>query len=232
VIEVVGVDGDDTLWHSETLFSVTHDRMRALLTPYCAPSVLDERLLATERRNLRYFGYGVKGFVLSMVETAIEVSGGRVTAGEVAAILDAGKAMLDHPVELLEGAREALEALAGRRRLVLVTKGDLFDQESKLARSGLGELFERVEVVAEKDERAYRRVLSAVGVAPPSFAMVGNSVRSDVLPVLGVGARAVHVPYPITWALEDADPGAAAGRYEVLDDLRGLPAALARLDHP
>jgi putative hydrolase of the HAD superfamily len=203
-----------------------------LLAPYCAPSVLDERLLATERRNLRYFGYGVKGFVLSMVETAIEVSEGRVTAGEVAAILDAGKAMLDHPVELLEGAREALEALAGRRRLVLVTKGDLFDQESKLARSGLGELFERVEVVAEKDERAYRRVLSAVGVAPPSFAMVGNSVRSDVLPVLGVGARAVHVPYPITWALEDADPGAAAGRYEVLDDLRGLPAALARLDHP
>ena len=232
MIEVVGVDGDDTLWHSETIFSVTHDRMRALLTPYCAPSVLDERLLATERRNLRYFGYGVKGFVLSMVETAIEVSEGRVTAGEVAAILDAGKAMLDHPVELLEGAREALEALAGRRRLVLVTKGDLFDQESKLARSGLGELFERVEVVAEKDERAYRRVLSAVGVAPPSFAMVGNSVRSDVLPVLGVGARAVHVPYPITWALEDADPGAAAGRYEVLDDLRGLPAALARLDDP
>jgi len=232
VIEVVGVDGDDTLWHSETIFSVTHDRMRALLTPHCAPSVLDERLLATERRNLRYFGYGVKGFVLSMVETAIEVSEGRVTAGEVAAILDAGKAMLDHPVELLEGAREALEALAGRRRLVLVTKGDLFDQESKLARSGLGELFERVEVVAEKDERAYRRVLSAVGVAPPSFAMVGNSVRSDVLPVLGVGARAVHVPYPITWALEDADPGAAAGRYEVLDDLRGLPAALARLDDP
>jgi putative hydrolase of the HAD superfamily len=227
---VIAFDGDDTLWHSETIFSVTHDRMHGLLAPYCAPSVLDERLLATERRNLRYFGYGVKGFVLSMVETAIEVSEGRVTAGEVAAILDAGKAMLDHPVELLEGAREALEALAGERRLVLVTKGDLFDQESKLARSGLGELFERVEVVAEKDERAYRRVLSAVGVAPPSFAMVGNSVRSDVLPVLGLGARAVHVPYPITWALEDAEPGPAAGRYEVLDDLRGLPAALARLD--
>ena len=230
MIEVVGVDGDDTLWHSETIFSVTHDRVRGLLAPYCAPSVLDERLLATERRNLRYFGYGVKGFVLSMIETAIEVSDGRVSAAEVVTILDAGKAMLDHPVELLAGAREALEVLAGERRLVLVTKGDLFDQESKLARSGLGELFERVEVVAEKDERAYRRVLTAMGVAPPSFAMVGNSLRSDVLPVLGLGARAVHVPYPITWAVEDADPGAAAGRYEVLDDLRGLPDALARLD--
>jgi putative hydrolase of the HAD superfamily len=230
VIEVVGVDGDDTLWHSERIFSVTHDRMRALLSRYIAPSVMDERLLATERRNLRYFGYGVKGFVLSMVETAIEVSGGRVTAAEVADILDAGKAMLDHPVELLDGAREALEALAGHRRLVLVTKGDLFDQESKLARSGLGELFERVEVVAEKDERAYRRVLAAMAVGPPAFAMVGNSIRSDVLPVLGLGGRAVHVPYPITWALEEADPGPAAGRYEVLEDLRALPDALARLD--
>jgi putative hydrolase of the HAD superfamily len=230
VIEVVGVDGDDTLWHSERIFSVTHDRMRTLLSAYTAPSVMDERLLATERRNLRYFGYGVKGFVLSMVETAIEVSDGRVTAAEVADILDAGKAMLDHPVELLDGAREALEALAGHRRLVLVTKGDLFDQESKLARSGLGELFERVEVVAEKDERAYRRVLAGVRVDAHAFAMVGNSLRSDVLPVLGLGARAVHVPYALTWALEEADPGPAAGRYEVLDDLRGLPAALARLD--
>jgi putative hydrolase of the HAD superfamily len=216
--------------HSETLFSVTHDRIRGLLSPHVAPSVLDERLVATERRNLRYFGHGVKGFVLSMIETAIEVSDGRVSAAEVASILDAGKAMLDHPVELLEGAREALEAVAGDRRLVLVTKGDLFDQESKLARSGLGELFERVEVVAEKDERAYRRVLAGVGVDAGAFAMVGNSLRSDVLPVLGLGARAVHVPYPITWALEDADPGAAAGRYEVLDDLRGLPAAPARFD--
>jgi len=230
VIEVVGIDGDDTLWHSETVFSGTHDRMRSLLSAYVPGHVLDDRLLATERRNLRYFGYGVKGFVLSMIETAIEVSSGRVAAAEVAAILDAGKAMIDHPVELLDGAREALEAVAATRRLVLVTKGDLFDQESKLARSGLGELFERVEVVAEKDEHAYRRVLGAVGVAPPGFAMVGNSLRSDVLPVLDLGGRAVHVPYPITWALEDADPGPAAGRYEVLDDLRGLPDALSRLD--
>jgi putative hydrolase of the HAD superfamily len=230
VIEVVGVDGDDTLWHSETIFSMTHERMRSLLAPYVPPDVLDERLLATERRNLRYFGYGVKGFVLSMVETAVEVSEGRVTAGEVAAILDAGKAMLDHPVELLEGAREALEAVAAERRLVLVTKGDLFDQESKLARSGLGELFERVEVVAEKDERAYRRVLTGAGVAPPAFAMVGNSLRSDVLPVLGLGGRAVHVPYPITWALEEADAGEVVGRYEVLDSLGALPDALRRLD--
>jgi putative hydrolase of the HAD superfamily len=230
VIEVVGVDGDDTLWHSETLFSVTHERMRALLVPYASAEVLDERLLETERRNLRYFGYGVKGFVLSMIETAIEVSDGQVAAAEVRALLDAGKAMLDSPVELLPGVRSALEAVAGRRRLVLVTKGDLFDQESKLARSGLGELFTRVEVVAEKDERTYRRVLGGMGVSPARFAMVGNSLRSDVLPVLGIGGRAVHVPYPLTWALDEAEPGEAAGGYEVVDDLGALPEALARLD--
>ena len=206
MIELIGVDGDDTLWHTESLFSVTQAAFRDLLDPYVSEAELDDKLLATERRNIRLFGYGIKGFTLAMIETAIEVSSGRVKGTEIQAIIDAGKAMLEHPVELLDGVRPALELLKeGGHRLVLVTKGDLFDQESKLARSGLAELFDDVQVVSEKDEATYRRVLAAQHVDPAAFLMVGNSVRSDVLPVLAVGGRAVHVPYPLTWALEVAE---------------------------
>ena len=206
MIELIGLDGDDTLWHNESLFSVTQAAFRDLLAPYVSEPHLDDRLLATERRNIRLFGYGIKGFTLAMIETAIEVSSGRVTGTEIQAIIDAGKAMLEHPVELLDGVRPALEQLrVDGHRLVLVTKGDLFDQESKLARSGLAELFDDVQVVSEKDEATYRRVLAVQHVDPAAFLMVGNSVRSDVLPVLAVGGRAVHVPYPLTWALEEAE---------------------------
>ena len=230
MIEVIGVDADDTLWHNETLFSVTQERFRGLLAPYTEPGVVDERLLDTEMRNLRLFGYGIKGFTLSMIETAIEVSDGRVTAAEVQQIIDAGKAMLGHPVELLDGAREAIEALAGRYRVMLITKGDLFDQESKLARSGLGDLFWKIEIVSEKDERTYRRILDFHGVAAGEFLMVGNSVRSDILPVLAVGGRAVHVPYHITWVHEHVDEADVAdATFTRLDDLWGLPQVVAGL---
>src|SRR5687768_4517869 len=178
-IDVVAFDGDDTLWHNETLFSVTQERFRDLLAPYTEPAVVDERLFATEMGNLRLFGYGIKGFTLSMIETAIQVSEGRVTAAEVQQIIDAGKSMLVHPVELLEGAREAVEALVDRYRVMLITKGDLFDQESKLARSGLGDLFWKIEIVSEKDERTYRRILHFHDLKADEFVMVGNSLRSD-----------------------------------------------------
>jgi putative hydrolase of the HAD superfamily len=159
---------------------------------------------ATERRNLELFGYGIKGFTLSMVETALEVSERRVSADAIAAILDLGKEMLAHPVELLDGAAEAVEALAARFRLVLITKGDLFHQEQKVARSGLVEHFERIEIVSEKDEATYATILDRMGVAPDRFCMVGNTVRSDVLPVLGLGGHAVQVPYEITWGHEES----------------------------
>ena len=230
-IEVVAFDGDDTLWHNESIFSVTHEKFRRLLAPHVGGAGVDEALFATETRNLGLFGYGVKGFTLSMIETAIEVSGGRVTAAEVQTILDAGKAMLGHPVELLDGVAEAVEALAGTHRLMLVTKGDLFDQESKLARSGLAEAFWKVEIVSEKDERTYRRILDAHGVDPEAFVMVGNSVRSDVLPAVAVGARAVHVPYHLTWAHEVAEvPEVARGRCWQIADLGELAALLERIE--
>lgn len=231
MFDVIGVDGDDTLWHNESLFSVTQERFKALLAGFVDADELDRRLLATERANLRTYGYGIKGFALSMIETAIEVSDRTIGAAEVEAILGFAKDMFGHPVELLEGAREAITALAERHRLVLVTKGDLFDQESKVARSGLGELFWRVDIVSEKDEASYRRLLAAWGIAPQRFCMVGNSLRSDVLPVVRVGGTGVHVPYPLLSGLEHVDvTDEERGRWHELDRLGDLPALLARLE--
>jgi putative hydrolase of the HAD superfamily len=232
MIETVAFDGDDTLWHNETLFTVTQARFADLLDPYGPFPDLAERLVVTEGRNLAAFGYGIKGFVLSMIETAIEVTDGRVRAIDVQGIIDAGKAMREHPVELLDGVRDVVEGLAGGpRRLMVVTKGDLFDQESKLAGSGLAELFDAIEIVSEKDEGTYRRILDRHAIDPAAFLMVGNSLRSDVLPVVGVGGRAVHVPYEITWAHEHVDPAEARrpGVWE-LDDITELPALLDDLD--
>ena len=228
-IVLVGFDGDDTLWHTETVFSVTQERFRELLVGYVDAATIDERLLATEQTNLRLFGYGVKGFTLSMIETAIQVTEGRVGAAEIQAILEAGKAMLDHPVELLAGVRDTVEAVARDHRLLLVTKGDLFDQETKLARSGLAELFWKVEIVSEKDEATYRRVLGVHGVAPERFVMVGNSVRSDVLPVLAIGGAAVHVPYHVTWAHEVVVGDGSPPTPWVLQTIAELPEVLATL---
>lgn len=224
---VIAFDGDDTLWHNESLFSMTQERFRAILRAHLDLDLadLDARLLATERRNLAVYGYGIKGFVLSMVETAIEVTDGRIPAGDIASILTFGRAMLEHPVELIEGAREVLETLRARdHELWLVTKGDLFDQESKIARSGLEPLFDRIEIVSEKDEATYRRLLDRHGATPDEFLMVGNSLRSDVLPVIRVGAAAVHVPYRITWAHEHVeDVGDVTFRgLERLSDLLAL----------
>jgi putative hydrolase of the HAD superfamily len=229
MIKTIGLDGDDTLWHNETIFSMTQEKFRRLLLPYVPGAEIDERLLRTEVRNLRLFGYGIKGFTLSMIETAIELSHGRVAAGAIQEIIELGKAMLDHPVEPLEGVRDVVESLGDDYELVLITKGDLFDQESKLARSGLAECFAAVEVVSEKDEACYRRILGRRGVAPGQFVMVGNSVRSDILPVLAIGGQAVHIPYAVTWAHEAAEPPERAPGYWRLGSMAELPGLLPRL---
>jgi putative hydrolase of the HAD superfamily len=229
-VEVVGLDADDTLWHNESLFSVTHDRFAELLADHTDPDDLGRRMLETERRNLHLFGYGAKGFTLSMIETALEVTDGDLPGSHVQAILDLGKALLAHPVDLLDGVREAIEALADRR-LVLITKGDLFHQETKVAGSGLGEHFERIEIVSEKDETTYRKVLADLGIEPHEFLMVGNAMRSDILPVVAIGGRAVHVPYAVDWAHEVVDeadhPDEGWWRVESLAE---LPALLTELE--
>jgi putative hydrolase of the HAD superfamily len=210
---------------------MTQVRFCELVSPYAPEADLDTRLLATERVNLSTYGYGVKSFTLSMVETAIEVSQGRVPASVIEAILDADKAMLSHPVELLDGVVEAIEELGDRYALMVVTKGDLFHQESKLARSGLAEQFQRVEIVSEKDEVTYRRIIERVGITPERFVMAGNSLRSDVLPVAALGGHAVHVPFHTTWALEDVSPEEAAlYDFDTIDSLFELPALIDRLD--
>ena len=228
MIEVIALDGDDTLWHSEHLFVDTQDRFRDLVHPYVDldDTALDARLLEVERRNLPVFGYGVKAFTLSLVETAIEVTEGRIPGADLQAVLDLGKVLIDHPVELLDGVLAAVDALTDTYRVMVITKGDLLHQETKVARSGLAELLWRVEIVSEKDEATYGRILDRHGIDPSTFVMVGNSVRSDVLPVLALGGRAVHVPYSVTWALEHAEPDPELHDFPVLGSLAELPACI------
>ncbi len=230
-VEVIGLDGDDTLWHSEQLFVDTQARFRELLAPHVDldTPALDARLLEVERRNLDTFGYGVKAFTLSLIETAIEVTDGAVPGRDIQAIVDLGRQLLDHPVQLLDGVLDAVDALTDRYRVMIVTKGDLLHQESKVARSGLAEHLWAVEVVSEKDEASYRRVLQRNGVDPSSFVMVGNSVRSDVLPVLGLGGRAVHIPYHVTWELEHAEADPDVHDFPVLASIVELPACIDAL---
>ncbi|MCB0952714.1 MAG: HAD hydrolase-like protein [Microthrixaceae bacterium] len=226
---LVGLDGDDTLWHSESHFITTTERLGDLLAGYLDDDASHEdHLIEVERRNLARFGYGVKAFTLSMIETAVEVSGGRVTGSEVQRILDWSKELMDHPVELLDGVVETVGSLAEQHDLVLVTKGDLLHQESKVARSGLTELFDGIHIVSEKDPDTYRRVLEAHGTRPDSFVMVGNSVRSDVQPVLQLGGTGIHVPYHTTWALELVENDDAGG-YERVERIADVPGVLERL---
>jgi putative hydrolase of the HAD superfamily len=224
----IGFDGDDTLWHNESIFSMTQEKFRAMLGETLAADV-NRRLLDTERNNLTLFGYGIKGFILSMIETAIEVTGGRIEARDIQTLINAGKQMLTHPVELLDGVAETVEYLSHSHRLVLITKGDLFDQESKIARSDLSPLFDRIEIVSEKDPDTYRRVLARHGIAPDRFLMVGNSVRSDILPVLEIGGQAVHVPYHITWEHEHVEPPEEG--YRRIDSMAELTGIVHGLGH-
>jgi len=232
-ITLVGFDADDTLWHSEIHFRSAHAQFERILSSYLdlADSRLHDRLLETEKSNIRLFGYGAKGMTLSMLETAIAMTEGRITARDLARILDLGKDVLAHPVELLPDIRSAVEAVAATHEVVLITKGDLFHQETKIAASGLGDLFSRIEIVSEKDPAAYARVIAECGAAPAQFAMVGNSLRSDIAPVLALGGWGVHMPYPVTWALEmvhdvaDDDP-----RVQRIDAPAQIPLAIARLE--
>jgi putative hydrolase of the HAD superfamily len=232
MLTTIGFDADDTLWQNETFFRLTQERFTALLADHAAPGHLSECLEAAERRNLGHYGFGVKGFTLSMIETAIEVTEGRVPARVIGEIIAAGREMLEHPIELLPHARATVSALAADYRVVLITKGDLLDQERKLAQSGLGDLFDAVEIVSHKTEASYRAVFARHGTGPDQAMMVGNSLKSDVIPALQAGAWGVHVPHGLTWALEAADPPTDHRRFFVLPDLGGLPDLIGSLWPP
>lgn len=227
-LETVAFDADDTLWHNERFFQLTQERFETLLAPYSDTPELGRRLLAAEERNLGQYGFGVKGFVLSMIETAVEVTGGEVPGHVIKELLRAGQEMLDHPIELLPHAEEAVARLAESHHLVVITKGDLLHQERKLAQSGLGDRFDRIEIVSDKVPATYARIFAATPGGAAGAMMVGNSMKSDVRPAIDCGAWGVFVPQPLAWSFEHAE-APEAGRFRELADLGALPDLVAEL---
>lgn len=218
--ELICFDADDTLWENESFYRITEATFVELLKDFAEPEDLSNRLTETERRNLRRYGYGIKGFTLSMIETALEVTNGSVPQSVISDILKAGRELLQHPLDLIEGAQEVLEQLHGTYPLALVTKGDLFDQERKLAQSGLADLFDRVEIVSEKSPHTYSRIFSNQAEASM---MVGNSMKSDVLPAIEAGGWGVHVPHDLEWVLEAAEAPVHSPKFRKITDLSELP---------
>ncbi len=202
-IRTIGFDADDTLWVNETYFRETEDKFAALLQEFETKNKIDNELFAKEMENLGLYGYGVKGFMLSMLETAIELSSGQVNSQTLSKIIGMGKEMIEKPVELLDGVEEVLQYLAPNYRLIVMTKGDLLDQERKLQKSGLSKYFQHVEVLSDKKEKNYSDLLTHLQIEVDEFVMIGNSLKSDVLPLLNIGAKAIHIPFHTTWAHEE-----------------------------
>lgn len=230
-LTTIGFDADDTLWQNERFFRLTQDRFADLLRDYTDPTDLMARLLEAEKRNIQHYGFGIKGFVLSMIETALDVTEDRVPPSVIRALIDAGQDMLHHPIELLPHAAEAVSAVADTHRVILITKGDLIDQERKLAQSGLGDLFDGVEIVSHKTRATYDDIFSRHGHGPARGMMIGNSMKSDVVPMVQAGGWGVHVPHGLEWEIEAATPPQNAHRFITLPDLGALPALIGRITH-
>ena len=224
VFGTIAFDADDTLWYTERLYLELHARFQQLLERYRDRQDTARRAQETELRNLPHYGYGIKGFILSLVEVAVEVTDGRITGSEIGRVLDWGKEMAAAEPQLVEGARDVVVRLAGAYPLMLVTKGDLFEQEAKIARSGLRPFFRSIEIVSDKTCDSYSALLSRHGILPARFLMVGNSLRSDVLPVIQLGGWAAHIPYSMTWAHENVPlPDSCRDRCFELEHLGMLP---------
>lgn len=230
-LTTIGFDADDTLWHNERFFRITQERFADLLRDHADPDHLSDRLLAAERRNLGHYGFGVKGFVLSMIETALEVTENRVPGAVLRELIDAGQEMLQHPIELLPHAQEAVEAIADSHRVLLITKGDLIDQERKLAQSGLGDLFDGVEIVSDKTPEVYARIFADHGDGAMRGLMAGNSMKSDVVPMVDAGGWGVYVPHGEVWEFEKAPAPETEPKYEALDHLGQLVSLIDRIEH-
>lgn len=229
-ITTIALDADDTLWQNEQFFRLTEQRFADLLRDYTDAPDLNDRLIAAVTRNLSFYGFGMKGFALSMVETALEVTDHRVPGPVIAEILAAGRELLSYPIETLPYVDQALEELQQRYRLLLVTKGDVFDQERKLAASGLAEHFAAIEIVADKTKATYERIFARHTEGAEHTLMAGNSLRSDILPALAAGAFAVYVPHDLTWSYEQAEEPMNDKRYARIEHLGQLPAAIAAFE--
>lgn len=230
MFDIIAFDADDTLWQNESLYSATQERLAQLLAPYLDGVDVDARLYETESRNIPYFGYGIKSFTLSMIETAIALTEGRITTADIQRIITFAKDMIDTPTQLLDGVAEVVAQAAATHTLMLITKGDLLDQQRKLDRSGLAEYFAHIEIVADKTEATYRTILAHYKVDAARFLMVGNSLKSDVLPVVAIGGQAVYVPHTLTWEHERVDPADTQhARYFELAHISELPELIATL---
>lgn len=228
-ITTLGFDADDTLWHNEHLFRLTEARFAELLAPYTDEDGLKERLFSAEKRNILHYGYGIKSFTLSMIETAIEVTDRQIPAQVVAQILEAGREILAEPAAPLPHVVETLKAVGDDYKIILITKGDLFDQERKITGSGLDRYFDAIEVVSEKTEATYGTLFRRHGTGPAEAMMIGNSLKSDVLPALEAGSYGTHVPFSTTRALEEADEPEASSRFHQLDHIGKVPSLLAQI---
>jgi putative hydrolase of the HAD superfamily len=204
-IKIIGFDADDTLWVNEPHYQNTEKYFLDLLKGYATREEISSALFKTEIENLELYGYGAKGFILSMTETAIRISNRKVTAEEISKIIEMGKSLMDMPIEILEGVEQVLSQLKNRYKLIVVTKGDLLDQERKLRKSGLAHYFDHIEIVSDKKEKDYKTLISHLGIETKEFMMIGNSMKSDIFPVLDIGGYAIHVPYHTTWAHENAE---------------------------
>ena len=222
MFEVIAFDADDTLWHNESIFTMTQIKFSEMLSSH-GQEVVDQTLFATQIKNLQHFGYGIKGFILSMIETAIELTDGEVRGHEIQQILDFGREMLAAPIELLPHVREVVEELSQKYSLLLITKGDLIDQETKIARSGLAEFFDAVEIVSDKTTEVYSKILKRHKIKPSHFMMIGNSMRSDIVPIVQIGGHAVHIPYSSTWEHEQDHPYVNKNHYSELKHMGMLP---------
>jgi putative hydrolase of the HAD superfamily len=201
-IKVIGFDADDTLWVNEPFFQDVEKKFCQIIKPYISEAEASKVLFQTEMQNLEIYGYGAKGFILSMIETALKVTDGKITSAEINRIIDMGKTLLEMPIELLDGVENVLQLLQGKYKLILATKGDLLDQERKLQKSGLAGYFHHIEIMSDKHENNYRKLLAHLDIEPHEFLMIGNSVKSDILPVTNIGGKAIHIPFEVTWQHE------------------------------
>ena len=201
-IKVIGFDADDTLWVNEPFYQDVEKKFCQIMKPYLIEKETSSELFKTEMQNLEIYGYGAKGFLLAMIETALRATEGKITSAEINRILEIGKTLLAMPIQLLDGVENVLQKLQGKYKLILVTKGDLLDQERKLQNSGLIDYFHHIEIMSDKHENNYKKLLAHLDIQPEEFLMVGNSIKSDILPVINIGAKAVHIPFEVTWQHE------------------------------
>lgn len=220
-IKVIAFDADDTLWVNETYFRDAELEFAKLLAKYETANKIDQELFKKEIDNLRYYGYGIKGFVLSMIECALELSNYQIHPKALQAILDIGKEMIEKPIELLKGVEDTLQFLDGKYRLIVATKGDLLDQERKLEKSNLLKYFHHIEVMSDKKEKDYKKLIKHLDIKPSEFLMIGNSLKSDVLPLINIGASAIHIPFHTTWIHEEVDlQDATKLEYRTLNNIK------------